>query len=232
MKKNIAMRVAAILFILTMISTCAFSTTFAKYVTSDSATDTARVAKWGVTVTGTDDSMFEVEYAKTDALFGGTLSVQSSANPKDNIVAPGTSGNVNSISITGTPEVAVEVKFVVTIDKEIKLAAGDYLDYTTGGSTTDTFNLADEYYPVLFTLVKVKDGVNTTLVTNGKLSEIKTELEDETAMYDPNTNLDVTYNISWTWAFNGNDKADTYLGWENISQVVNFTVDCTVTQID
>ena len=35
MKKNIAMRVAAILFILTMISTCAFSTTFAKYVTTD-----------------------------------------------------------------------------------------------------------------------------------------------------------------------------------------------------
>ena len=46
MKNNIAMRMAAILFIITMISTCAFSSTFAKYVTTGSSSDSARVAKW------------------------------------------------------------------------------------------------------------------------------------------------------------------------------------------
>ena len=40
------MRMAAILFIITMISTCAFSSTFAKYVTTGSSSDSARVAKW------------------------------------------------------------------------------------------------------------------------------------------------------------------------------------------
>ena len=57
MKKNIAMRVAAFLFILTMISTCAFATTFAKYVSHGESHDTARVAKWGVKidVTGTGE---------------------------------------------------------------------------------------------------------------------------------------------------------------------------------
>ena len=54
MKKNIAMRIAAFLFVLTMISTCAFATTFAKYTTNGSSSDEARVAKWGVTVAATN----------------------------------------------------------------------------------------------------------------------------------------------------------------------------------
>ena len=40
MKNNIAMRMAAILFIITIISTCEFSSTFAKYVTTGSSSDT------------------------------------------------------------------------------------------------------------------------------------------------------------------------------------------------
>ena len=57
MKKNIAMRVAAFLFILTMISTCAFATTFAKYTTKGEATDSARVAKWGVTISAAGNTV-------------------------------------------------------------------------------------------------------------------------------------------------------------------------------
>ena len=69
MKKNIAMRVAAFLFILTMISTCAFATTFAKYITSENSTDTARVAKWGVTVEVTGEKDITIADIE-DALFG------------------------------------------------------------------------------------------------------------------------------------------------------------------
>ena len=53
--KNYLMRIASILFIVTLISTCCVSGTFAKYVTSASASDTARVAKWGVSISGVSD---------------------------------------------------------------------------------------------------------------------------------------------------------------------------------
>lgn len=51
MKKNKTLRAAGILFLATMLTTCMTAGTFAKYTTSDSANDSARVAKFGVTVT-------------------------------------------------------------------------------------------------------------------------------------------------------------------------------------
>lgn len=226
MKKNIAMRVAAILFILTMISTCAFSTTFAKYVTSDEATDTARVAKWGVVVTATDNSMFGTTYASDSSFTGNTV-----AHSADKLVAPGTKGSQTVITITGTPEVAVNVKYEVTVTSEIKLAAGIYDDLTTG-DTTDKFTLADEYYPVVFTLTKTVDSTDTVLVTEGKLTDVEDKLEAESKDYAPNENLNVTYSISWKWVFDGNDQADTYLGSEASLQEIDFKIVATVTQID
>ena len=50
MKKNKFMRLASVMLMLCLITTCAISGTFAKYTTSGTATDTARVAKWGVGV--------------------------------------------------------------------------------------------------------------------------------------------------------------------------------------
>ena len=47
MKKNTMMRLASVLLIAVLMSTCAISGTFAKYVTSDSSSDSARVARWG-----------------------------------------------------------------------------------------------------------------------------------------------------------------------------------------
>ena len=52
------MRIKRILFTLlvaVMISTCAISGTFAKYVTEATGTDTARVAKFGVEVNDIED---------------------------------------------------------------------------------------------------------------------------------------------------------------------------------
>lgn len=50
MKKNKIMRIASVLLVAVILTTCAISGTFAKYVTSGSGSDTARVAKFGVTV--------------------------------------------------------------------------------------------------------------------------------------------------------------------------------------
>lgn len=105
MKKNIAMRVAAFLFILTMISTCAFATTFAKYTTSGTAADEARVAKWGVKVTAPNqDNLFAKEYNDK---------VVSSGDY--DVVAPGTDGQLAKFVISGEAEVDVEVTYSATL---------------------------------------------------------------------------------------------------------------------
>ena len=46
MLKNKYLKLAAILLILCMVTTCGISGTLAKYTTGGTATDSARVAKW------------------------------------------------------------------------------------------------------------------------------------------------------------------------------------------
>ena len=61
-KKNWTMRAAVLLFALVLISSCFVGGTFAKYVTSAGGSATARVAKFGVTVTAANDTMFKTAY--------------------------------------------------------------------------------------------------------------------------------------------------------------------------
>lgn len=116
MKKNRTMRAAALLLALTLMTSCFVGGTFAKYTTSDSATDTARVAKWGVEVLASGN-LFGTEYNpnsvtdpdKPDQI--GTVTTSVSSNGTDNIVAPGTKNDEGlTISITGTPEVSWAVE--------------------------------------------------------------------------------------------------------------------------
>ena len=53
MKKNKMMRTASGLLVATLLTTSMISGTFAKYTTQDEASDSARVAKWGVTALAT-----------------------------------------------------------------------------------------------------------------------------------------------------------------------------------
>ena len=230
MKKNRIMRLASGLLVAVLLTTCTISGTFAKYVTTASGTDTARVAKWGVDIDIVSGSGFSNQYQTYDSAYTGTVSVKSIDDAK--VVAPGTSsedvdGDVK-FTISGKPEVAVKVDIVFDAKNEIKLAAGDYLDYTTASNDIDTFTLASEYYPVKFTLTK--DG--TAVVTDGTLSDVETALNSDTAYYAPNQDLAVTYVMTWKWAISENDKADTYLGNETILQTLAYDLSISVTQVD
>ena len=96
MKKNIMMRVASALLIAVLLTTCAISGTFAKYVTSASGNDVARVAKWGFGTTTLAVDMF-------DGTYNNVASGDSA-----NVVAPGTTKTATIELIPaeqGTPEV-------------------------------------------------------------------------------------------------------------------------------
>lgn len=114
MRKNKMMRLASVLLVITMLTTCTISGTFAKYVTQDSADDTARVAKWGIEVLASGN-LFGTDYAENDGsatadtIVAATSTSVSSSDTKD-IVAPGTKNTEGfTLKLTGEPEVAYEL---------------------------------------------------------------------------------------------------------------------------
>lgn len=271
MKKNKMMRLASVLLVCVLLTTSVISGTFAKYVTTAEGTDSARVAKWGVTITMSgDDTIFKSVYAKDDTTPGLTLtnSVEAATNgsTQDKVVAPGTTGST-TFSITGTPEVAVKLDVVVTATSTIKLAKDT--DYTMAAGTFEDTEVkvqpTADYEPIRFKLEKKADTGNTYSVvklsndnkvqdSGGKdamnltLAELRTALESLSKVYEANTKLDATYQITWTWPFTTNftdwkndtgyktytdaDILDTYLGNETTAQKEEYTIKVTATQVD
>lgn len=222
MKKNKTMRVAGMLLALTLITSCFVGGTFAKYTTGADANDAARVAKFGVEVT-TGGELFGKTYS--DAKNGNTIATSGTytVSSNDKVVAPGTKGSVqNFLTVSGTPEVAVHVEATLTADHMICLpqtgASKPYADFVT--EADDTFTLAENYYPIRWTL---NDGTKD-LVT-GTLTDVKAYLDAHvTGDYYPGTpesgktmtdfanDVAKNFTLSWEWAFGQNDQADTYLG--------------------
>ena len=231
MKKNVMMRLASFLLVAVLISTSAISGTYAKYVTKESGSDHARVAKWGVVIEADSFDMFKTDYETTDTVkFTGMYSV-SAANGtnRDKLLAPGTSGSFANIAITGTPEVAVDVAIVADVKVE-----GDWI--------VD----GDFYCPVTITVGTEKFcGLDYTSATDFAAA-IADEISGKSAQYDPNTDLGTLYNnntnldLAWEWAFEGaagseqTDEKDTDLGDMAVAKdlTISIGVEITVTQID
>lgn len=228
MKKNTMMRVASALLVAVLLTTCAISGTFAKYITSESGSDFARVAKWGVNIEADSFGMFTTQYKTDDttATFTGDYSVESGNG--DDVLAPGTKGTFANIAITGTPEVAVDVDVVATV------AVSD--NWIVGG---------DFYCPVTITVgTTAISGLDYNSATEFA-NAIKTEIDGKSAQYAPNEDLGAIYNntnldLAWSWAFEGTagseqtDAKDTALGDKAVAEdlKISIGVDITVTQID
>lgn len=220
MKKNWTMRVGVSMLALTLITSCFVGGTFAKYTTSGKGNDSARVAKFGVTVSG-EGTTFAKEYNYADGTTG--VSVQS----EEKVVAPGTSGDMAAFTLSGTPEVAVKVTYEAT-----KFELGD------NWKDSD-----DNYYCPL----EIKVGTTTLKGTDSTYSSVddfETAVKNAIAAYSktyaPGTNLadkgSDSLAISWSWAFeSNNDEKDTYLGDQaaaNSAANIELEVTATVTQID
>ncbi|MCD8363979.1 MAG: hypothetical protein LUC98_13670 [Lachnospiraceae bacterium] len=235
MKKNKLMRLASGLMVLTLLSTCAISGTYAKYVTSGSGSDSARVAKFGVEVTAAS-TMFSETYELHDSTQTGvgTHSVVSSATG-EKLVAPGTSGDMADIEISGTPEVAVEVAYEATVD------LGDNWVYNDGNSNayycpiTITVNNTDYYGLDYSSASEFENAVKAAITGYSKSYEA---IKDLSTVSGVSSTDDLA--ISWAWAFEGTDDKqtdakDTYLGdqaADGSPATIEIDVTCTVTQID
>ena len=102
MKKNKFLKIAGAIFTMCLITTSAIGTTFAKYTTSSSASDTARVAKWGVEVS-TSGTLFGKQY-KDIIVQEGDPEITVKSSDESKLVAPGTKNEVGmQIRVSGKP---------------------------------------------------------------------------------------------------------------------------------
>ena len=228
--KNKMMKLATVLMVAVLITTSVVSSTYARYAVGGSGGDSARVAKWGVKVTTSTKGMFATTYKNQEKLDGAsagqTVSV-SSSNANENLVAPGTRGST-TISLSGTPEVAVDVKFVMGVQADVKIPKNTAI--------TSTSTLETDYTPVRFTLT---DSFGNEL-GRGTINDIKAAFNNLSKQYAPNTDLTETYTLSWEWATDVNNEADTYLGNVASGSIIDdktttgikFNYSVTVTQID
>ena len=227
MKKNKMMRIASVLLVAVLLTTCAISGTFAKYITEKESTDTARVAKFGVDLAVTVDGAFATEYdadtTATDKLgVAIAKTVVASSTDSDNLVAPGTNGDLMaSATIQGIPEVAVNVKQEATLVLTNWAVEGTY------------------YCPLVITV----DGAKFYGMDYTSAAEFIAAVEaalDSDVNYEPNTDLTETHSVTWAWAFEGTDgkqtdELDTALGdyaAKTGDITISFTYKVTVTQID
>lgn len=251
MKKNVMMRVASIMLVLVLMSSSVISGTFAKYVTEGTSQDKARVAKFGVEITGATD-MFDSSYLKNDSSFTldtHTVVSHGEINGREKVVAPGTRGGLTNIKITGEPEVAVRISHKVE-----KFDVGEnWMVDTDATPGVDTF-----YCPIDITVTDAQG--NTHVIRGLDFSDpvafenaVIAKIEGATADYAVGSNKLSTLapadilTVSWAWEFEGRaehggyghdlqlDKYDTQLGDAAADlnpAFIDLSVTTYVTQID
>lgn len=205
MMKNKMMRVASVLLVAVLLSTCAISGTFAKYVTSNDASDNARVAKFGVVIQA-DGSLYGTYYdttfkpSTTDG--AASLLVQSSVvTPNaENVVAPGTQSDKGlHFSLTGTPEVRTELTATITCEN-IFLAAGTYAVMVPTTSVSATSWKADTYYTAT-----IADNVTTYTLSTEYDADVTTYYTMQDKVVLGGAYYPVVYKADLT---NGNTASD------------------------
>lgn len=225
MKKNWTMRVGVALVALTLITSCFVGGTFAKYTTAETGTDSARVAKFGVTVTANGET-FANAYKDEKAAYTATDATVQADTEGTNVVAPGTKGNMTSMTLTGKPEVDVEVKYAatVTISDNWKDKDGNF------------------YFPLVIKVNNTAVELSAATDAASVKSAIETAINNYSKTYEANTDLATvgteSLAVSWEWPFStsdANDVKDTHLGDEaakDNAATISLSVKTTVTQID
>lgn len=238
MKKNMFLRVASVLLVLTLLSACAISGTFAKYTASSEGTDSARVAYWGFTSNNTNNTIV------LDDLFMTSYTDDKGMIAAADAIAPGTTNSVNfkfdyATNTNGNIK-APEVAYKITVD-------------TTGSECGDTIAKNPN---ILWQLDGNEFGTYADMIADIKAlsGNSKTGAEEEAASkeYPANklptelVNDDGTpkdHTITWKWIFDetaanatgatkNNDAGDTAMGNATKLDNVKISIKITAEQID
>lgn len=203
MTKNRSMKIAVLVLALALLTSCFVGSTFAKYTSSASGSDSATVAKWSISVEGTEIAVVGDPQTITFDLFN-TINEEDTTSEEENVaaekIAPGTGGSftldiVNNSEVDATYTVTFNVTNAgvdhdnnpetpnITVPLEFKVGAGEWK------STLDNVSATD---------IAMKNAENT---------------DDEASVV-----------VSWRWAYDGNATNDTALGIKTPAVEVSATV--------
>ena len=219
--KNKMMRAASVLMVAVLLSTCAISGTFAKYVTQVSSSDAARVAKWG----------FNTASINFEDLFAASYDNVKAGTNEEAIIAPGTSGKTSFTFqlIAGvTPEVSYS--FMVSTQGSSNGTTGNtnIKWRLTNSETAPTDWAATDTWDKLIADIQALDG---TAGENGK-DYLITDMNNVPEM------IDKVYYVHWVWPYGeGDHTADANIldnQYGNVTEPATITLQVTITatQID
>ena len=196
--------VAVICCAILVLSLVGMGFTLAKYIkTSNKEAEHASVAKFGVVMTWSGDA-FAKDYKvdDTDAMDSAKLSVKSSNENKK--IAPGTTGLI-TLNLSGQCETA----FNLTIDLT-ETYSDNWKESATGPA----------YHPITLTAKSTIDGASVNIVGN------KINVKN----FEAGETLSGTISITWAWAFEGDDDADSYMS--TLDATYSLSALATATQIN
>ncbi len=233
-KKNVMMRVASGLGVAVLLTTCAISGTFAKYTSSVSGTDQARVAKWGFEAPASIEINDLFSYSDSGVLnTDGTVA---------GLIAPGTTNSKAfgfSYDTTSNSVAKPEVAYTFTVstnDSSCPDAIKNnpnikwYLD-----NDTTLLSWGD-----LLAAIQALDG---EAGENGKTYAANTLPTD---FYGTTIDGAKTHTVGWKWLFETaddtsttdknegtvQDTTDTGMGNADTLAEVTLTITITATQVD
>ena len=210
MKKNKTMRIASLLLVLALLTTCFVGTTFAKYTSSAEGTDVAQVAKWDISVNDTQITVPNPNVSfNLFSTIVDTVDGQTDADVTAGKIAPGTKGAF-SLKVTNDSEVSA----TYTISLAVAQPAG--------------YTIPIKFYSDEAMQTEIQPGNDGKYVFTGeKLDPVG------------GTTAEATSTLYWKWVFEGGtaeaDAADTALGIAaatGTAPELSVTTNITVTQVD
>ena len=212
--KNKFMRAATLLMALTLMTSCFVGGTFAKYTSTQSGSDTARVAKWSFNVGDTNIAKTETvsfDFNVFETIMDETANSDDAEVYGDKVIAPGTRGQF-VIELANTSEVDAMYAIEFTETDGVNPTAIP-LWYSTSVNGTWTQDIS---------ALNIAASSDTQLDYNGGAKD-----SDSVTVY-------------WKWLFEGTDgqqtdTSDTVLGIYSAAgsaATVTVTAKVTATQVD
>ena len=209
MKKTKFLILIGILELLIVIIVITFEGTYAKYITSEKGSDSARVAHWNINTTNNIKDLFAASYTN---VIDGT--------EEQGVIAPGTSGSY-SFTINGEVETSYTLSIVASGTDNVNGAISEYnpIKYSFTKPNTGDDKAS-------------KPTVTTENMTFEELKSAINNIDDGVQVHNAGSLGGDTYTIGWTWELDGNDEKDTLLG--NLvskgDKTISLSVNIVVTQ--
>jgi len=142
MKKNIPLRLATLLMIVTLLSTCLISGTFAKYIAASSGSASAKVASWSIAVNDseivTENPSIDFELFSTVNEAGGTT---ADTDIKSGKIAPGSGGSF-AFDVDNYSDVTAKYSIALTVTNNSNIPIQYSTDKTNWSDSITAINTA------------------------------------------------------------------------------------------